>query len=64
MYGILFTLPSASDLLASTSEYSSPMFNDMLPIAILAVGVFLGLFIIGFIIKTITGMRHHDNFYG
>lgn len=49
----LATLPSASEFFASTSEWSSPMFTDLLPFAMLAIGLFLGIALIYFIINAL-----------
>lgn len=56
----LATLPSASSTLAQIGAYSSPLFDDLLPFAILAIGFFVGIFIIRFIIQAITGALHRS----
>lgn len=53
MYGILFTLPDASTTLASVGAYSGPISSDLMPLVFLSVGVFLGLFIVGWIISAV-----------
>jgi len=58
MLGILFTLPDASTTLASVGAYSSPIMTDLLPIAILGIGVFLGFFIVQFLIGAVAGAFH------
>jgi len=61
IYGTLFTMPSAQQVLASTSEYSSPMVTDFLPVIFFTVGTLLGLAVVAFLIYTIadaTGKKH------
>jgi len=53
MYGLLFTLPSASSLLSDIGSTSEPVFQEFLPIATLAIGFLLGLFAIVFIVMLI-----------
>jgi len=54
LYGTLFTLPDAETILASTSEYSVPLFSDFLPLIYLVGGVGLGLLLIFVIIRAVT----------
>lgn len=53
LLGTLFTLPNATTTMAGIGEYSSPLFSDLFPIVILTVGIFLGLFIAGWIISVV-----------
>jgi len=50
MYGTLFTLPPASQILASTSEYSNPFFSDFVPLIELVLGITIG---VGFVIVVV-----------
>lgn len=59
-FGVLATLPSGTQALASVGEYSSPLFTDLLPFAFFGGGIFLGLGLIAFIILIIArAMSHH-----
>lgn len=52
----LATLPSATTLIASTSEWSSPIFNDLLPFAIVIIGIALGVGLVLLLIKGLTSI--------
>jgi len=39
----LFTLPTPTEFLASTSEYSAPVVTDFMPFIILILGITIGL---------------------
>jgi len=53
IYGTLFTMPPAATVMASTSEYSSPLFSDFLPLIYLVRGISLGLLIVWVIIQSV-----------
>jgi len=58
MFNILTTfvdLPSATQFIASTTDWSSPFFTAFLPFLYVIVGV--GVFILAF--KLISGIFHH-----
>lgn len=59
MYGILFTLPAASTTLADVGAYSEPIASDLMPIVFLGLGVFLGLFIIAWMISAVASALSH-----
>lgn len=48
--GVLATLPSATTTLAGIGEWSSPIFAELWPFGLMAMGVFLGFFIIRYVI--------------
>jgi len=49
----LFTIPAATTTIAAISEYSSPWFTELLPVVYVAVGVFLGVSFLIFLINII-----------
>lgn len=55
----LVTLPSASTLLASSSDWSAPIFTDLLPFVYLAVGVFVAIGLLAFIPGIFAKVFHH-----
>jgi hypothetical protein len=50
--GMFVTIPS--DLVAQISVPASGILQDMMPVAVLAIGIFLGLMIISFVIGLFT----------
>jgi len=56
IFGTLLTLPDASTTLAAVGDYSAPIFTDLLPFFYLAIGVFLGLFVVSWLIGLVA--RH------
>ena len=46
----LFTLPSASSTFAYLGTWSSPMFNEFLPLVFLVAGIAIGALVVVFII--------------
>jgi len=57
MLGVLFTVPDATTSLASISEWSSPLFTEFWPYAMIAIGIFLGIWGVKFVVSLFT---HHD----
>lgn len=49
----LVTLPAASTTLGGIGEYASPIFSDLLPIAVLIIGVAFGFFVVSFLINAV-----------
>lgn len=60
----LATLPSSTTFLASVGEWSGSIFSDLLPFAIYAIGIILGVGLIAFIIfiifKGLSMLIHRD----
>jgi len=63
----LFTIPDATTTIAQISEYSSPWFTELLPIAYVAIGISFGVLFVLFLIGIINGafgrllhLRHGD----
>lgn len=50
LMSVIATLPSSTQFIASIGEWSSPLFNDLLPFGIFAIGILLGVGLISFII--------------
>jgi len=61
MYGVLFTLPPAATMMASTSEYAGPLVSDFLPFIFFTLGVVLGLTIVATLIYVVTSHSSHHN---
>jgi len=59
IYGTLFTMPSATDIMASTSEYSSPLFTDFLPLIYLVLGVTLAVGLVIVLVSIGPFGKHH-----
>jgi len=57
LVGVLATLPSATSTLAQVGAWSSPIFDELWPFGVFAIGVFLGFFLIKYIIGL---FRHHN----
>lgn len=57
----LATLPSASSMLADITDWSSPLFDALLPFAVFAIGVVFGIFLIRFIIKVVYQAFHSQD---
>jgi len=55
----LATLPNPGDMLTSVGVWSSPLFNDLLPFAIYAIGFIVGIFLVRFIIHMVVEALHH-----
>lgn len=53
LYGLLATLPSGTSTLAGIGEYSSPLFEDLLPFALFAMGIIAGVALVGFLINIV-----------
>jgi len=51
----LFTIPAATTTIAAITEYSSPWFTELLPVAYVAIGVVVGVGFVMFLIAIITG---------
>jgi len=47
----LATLPNPADMMTSIGVWSSPLFTDLLPFALYAVGIMAGVFLITFLIE-------------
>ena len=62
----LVNLPNATTTFAGIGAYSSPMFNEMLPLAYIAIGFSVAGFLIGFLIffftEKIISIFHKDKF--
>lgn len=56
----LAVLPSSTTFLADIGEWSSPIFSDLLPFGTFAIGVILGVALIGFIIAAVAGVFHRQ----
>jgi len=54
----IITAPSATTTFSGISEWASPLFNDLWPFANIIIGVFVGIFIIGWLIRAISGAFH------
>lgn len=52
----LATIPAASALFGAIGAYSSPFFDQLLPLALFAVGLLVGAFIIYFLIEAFQNM--------
>jgi len=50
LFTTLVDLPNATDFLASTTDWSSPIFNALTPFLYLAVGIGIAIFLISWII--------------
>jgi len=51
----LFTVPTAANVIASSTEYSSSLFTEFLPLLYVAVGVTAAVVLLIFLKKWITG---------
>jgi len=51
--GVLFTLPAASTSLAAIGEYSSPMFDEFLPLVYLVLGILIPVLVATIIISIV-----------
>lgn len=60
MYGFLATLPSGTSTLAQIGAYSSPVFDDLLPFAVFAAGLIVGVALVAFIIVSVGRAFHRD----
>jgi len=60
MFYNLVSLPNATEFLASTTDWASPIFSDLLPFVYVVGGLSIGVAIILFLIKAIKGAFHHD----
>lgn len=47
LFGVLFTFPSSTPLLAGVGAYSSPLFDELLPFAYIIMGFGLPVIIVG-----------------
>lgn len=56
----LITIPDPTDFLASTTEWSSPIFTEFLPIIYLAVGLAIGIGIVMMIIRWASSFFHKN----
>lgn len=54
----LVSLPEPTDFLASTTEWSSPIFTDLLPFVYLAAGLAVGIGLVALIIHWFGGLFH------
>lgn len=57
----LAVLPSSTSFLADVSEWSSPIFSDLLPFAIFAIGFILGIALVAFLPAIVGKIFHHNN---
>jgi hypothetical protein len=51
----LIDLPSASTTIAAAGAWSSPIFDNFFPIAIVEVGIFVGVAVVVFLIGSMSG---------
>lgn len=58
-YGILFTLPTTSDILVSIGEVSTPIFSDFWPIVTLVLGLVLVFVVIRVLFGFWPGKGNH-----
>lgn len=49
--GVLFTLPDATSTLTAIGAYSSPLFDDFFPLALLIAGILLPILAVTLIIR-------------
>lgn len=50
---MIFTLPNPADVLAALTDWMSPFFDEMLPLELFAVGVFVGTSLLIFLVTVI-----------
>jgi uncharacterized protein (DUF697 family) len=51
---VLYDLPNATDTLTSIGAYSLPVFNELMPLAWLLVGVVVGAIVVSLVVNGIT----------
>lgn len=49
----IFTLPSASTIISSTSDYSGAMFTELLPLAYIVVGLIVAGLLVRFVMRAV-----------
>lgn len=49
----MVTLPTPTELFDALSTWSSPMFNNLLGIALLVAGLFVGVYVLRFLLQSI-----------
>jgi uncharacterized membrane protein YedE/YeeE len=54
--GTLFTLPDATTTLAAAGAWSSPIFNDFLPLIYVLIGILVPAIVIGILLR----LFHHS----
>lgn len=57
MLGLLFTLPSASDMLSGIGSTTTPVLSDFMPVIYLVGGIFLAVGIVLLLIRAF--VPHH-----
>lgn len=56
----LATLPNPAEFMVSVGAWSSPLFSDLLPFATFAVGLILGVFLIGFVVRAVKNLTDKE----
>jgi len=54
----LAVLPSSTSFLASVGDWSIPFFADLLPFVIFACGLFIAVFLAGWILHSVGSLFH------
>ena len=53
--GTLLPVATSSSILTSIGSVSTPVFSDIMPYAIVAIGISLALLVVSFLIKSLKG---------
>jgi hypothetical protein len=54
------TLPSPAAMISGISDWSGPMFDALWPFALIAIGIFLGVFLVWFLINIFKNLGQKD----